>query len=136
MLSGLAACGVMLALGLPGVVALRRLTDRLTSLEVWAYGLPLGEVVGSLAILVLAIIFRGLSTALVLVVGLVSAVGALLGWRGRAVTRVLGTIFRQPRLGFAVTTTTSTGTATPARRLAVALLAFGPLSTFVLGAFI
>src|SRR5690242_9631018 len=98
MLSGLVACVVMLALGLPGVVALRRLTGRLTPLEAWAYGLPLGEVVGSLAILVLAIIARELTTAIVLAVALVSAVGALLAWRGRAMLRAAGAAFRQPRL--------------------------------------
>ena len=53
MLGTVAACLVMLALGLPGVIALRRLAAHLTPLEEWAYGLPLGVVVGSLALLVL-----------------------------------------------------------------------------------
>jgi hypothetical protein len=138
MLGVLAACLLMLAMGVPGVVALRRLTDRLNPLEEWAYGLPLGAIVGSLAMLVLAIIFNGLHLALILAVGAISAAGAAWFWPwpvlAATVSAALG---RQQRLGFAATTTARQDTATPAtNRLANALSVFGPLSTVILGAFV
>ena len=107
----LIATGLMLlALGLPGVIALRRLTDQLTALEEWVYGLPLGVVVGSLALLGSATIFGGLSTGLVIVVAVVSLAGALWAW------------LWSPRRPAQEETT---------GRLAV----FGPLSTVILGLF-
>lgn len=66
------------ALGLSGVAVLRRLTCRMTPLEKWAYGLPLGNVAWSLVILVLAILFRRLTLPIVLAVGV--AGGAVAGW--------------------------------------------------------
>jgi hypothetical protein len=76
----IATCLMLLALGLPGVIALRRLTNQLTSLEEWVYGLPLSAVLGSLALLVLAIMFGGLSTGLVIIVVMIILVGMLWVW--------------------------------------------------------
>src|SRR5947209_7514746 len=66
-------------MGLGGVATLRRLTDRLEPLERWAYGLPLGVVVGSLVLLALAIPL-GLQSWLVLLVAAASAALALVAW--------------------------------------------------------
>lgn len=141
MLGTVAACLVMLALGLPGVIALRRLNARLTALEEWAYGLPLGVVVGSLALLTLAIIFRGLSTALVVAVAFASLAGALWAWPWSILAARLGAAAaRQRRLGFAATTTARRSPrheTVPAQGPLVAVLAlFGPVSLCILGAFI
>ena len=135
MLGGLAACVVMLALGLPGVLALRRLTDRLTWLEEWAYGLPLGVVVGSLALLLLAIGLGRLSTALVLVVAAVSAGGALACGEDSA----RGPRRRGPRpagRGSRRDNARANLGRAAVRRLRGLLASFGPLSTIILGAFV
>ncbi|MGH3810033.1 MAG: hypothetical protein ACRDRU_26115 [Pseudonocardiaceae bacterium] len=116
MLGAIATCLMLLALGLPGVIALRRLTGRLTTLETWVYGLPLGAVVGSLAMLVPAIIFGELSTGLVIVVAAVSLVGALCVWQR------LG-VWQRP-------------VGEQASRWAGVLAVFGPLSAVILGLFV
>lgn len=136
MLGAIATCLMLLALGLPGVIALRRLTDQLTTLEEWVYGLPLGAVVGSLALLVLSIIFGRLSTGLVIVVAAVSLVGVLWAWPWSTLVAAFRAAGRQQRPGSAATTTPprpaeeeTTG------RLAGVLAIFGPLSTVILGLF-
>src|SRR5215204_6304494 len=70
---------VLGGMGLVGVAALRRLTDRLDPLELWVYGMLLGVTIGSTVLLGLAFPF-GLQTWLVLAVGAVSAIGALAAW--------------------------------------------------------
>lgn len=98
MVSGLAALGLLATMGAVGVAALRRLGLGLDPMEHLAYGVSLGTVVASLALLALAFPF-GLTTGLVLVVGAAcsfvagflwadaapSAVGVAPAWvRGRA----------------------------------------------------
>ena len=149
MVSGLLASLFLLALGLPGVAGLRRLTARLTTLECWAYGLPLGVVVASLLLLLLAVLAHDLSLALTLIVAVASlVVAAGLGPR-QAIMNALGGVFGGDRnLGFAATTApkrnrkgktdgAKTATAAPAPGLLDrALATFGPLSLCILGAFI
>ena len=87
--SVLPALGLLAAAGLLGTAALRRLAPFLDLLEQIAYGIPVGVVVVSLGTLLLAsALGLGLSTGLVVVIGLTSAIGAsVLGsdapWRVR-----------------------------------------------------
>ncbi|MGH3790170.1 MAG: hypothetical protein ACRDQ9_05110 [Pseudonocardiaceae bacterium] len=159
MLGAIATCLMLLALGLPGVIALRRLTDKLTVLEEWIYGLPLGAVVGSLALLVLAITFGGLSTGLVVTVAAVSLAGALWAWPWSTLTAVFEAVVgRQQVLEFSATTTARHPVPEPSpsvaavgqllprqlwrgqgettNRLAGAVAVFGPLSTVILILFV
>lgn len=71
------------ALGSSGVAALRRLSCRLTPLEWWAYGLPLGNVVWSLLVLVLAIVARRLTVPVVVAPAIASVAVALWLWPPR-----------------------------------------------------
>jgi hypothetical protein len=136
MLGAIATCMMLLALGLPGVIVLRRLTDKLTVLEEWVYGLPLGAVVGSLALLVLAIIFEGLSTGLVIAVAAISLAGALWAWPWSLLVVEFGAaVGRQQGLGFAVTTMAWRRPEVVKSRLAGTLAVFGPLSAVILGFF-
>ena len=138
----LASCLFLLALGLPGTVALRRLTDRLTTLELGVYGLPLGVVLGSLTLLLLAVIASGLGLPLVLLVavGSLAVAGALGPWCS-IVAALGGALGRSQRLGFAATATAKGKgpveevVAAP-NLLDRALATFGPLSLCILGAFI
>ena len=137
----LISCLIMLALGLPGPLALRRLTDRLTPLETWAYGLPLGAVVGSLALLALALAFGGLSAALVLAVAVISLAVAIWLWPWQTLLRFSREAnARGQRLGFAATTsvTSSRRSAAPVEQSGwtKALATFGPLSAIILGIFV
>ncbi len=150
----LASCLLLLALGLPGTAALRRLTDRLTTLELWAYGLPLGVVVGSLLILLLGVLFGALRLPLVLVVAVGSLVVAAALGPWRATSAALGeTLGREQRLGFAAgaaTTGKATSKGKGKGKATVAtpslperpslpdrlLTTFGPLSLCILGLFI
>jgi hypothetical protein len=68
------------ALGISGVAVLRRLTCRMTVLEKWAYGLPLGNVAWSLVILLLAIVARQLTLPIVIVAAVASVAAALWLW--------------------------------------------------------
>jgi hypothetical protein len=68
------------ALGVSGVAALRRLTCRMTPLEKWAYGLPLGNVVWSLVTLLLAIVVHRLTVPIVAIPALASVALALWLW--------------------------------------------------------
>ncbi len=86
-LSVLPALGLLAAAGLLGTAALRRVAPFLDLLEQIAYGVPVGVVVVSLGALLLASALE-LSTGLVAVIGLTSAIGAsVLGsdapWRVR-----------------------------------------------------
>ena len=96
---------LLIAMGSLGVALLRRAQLGLEPLEQLAYGAPLGNVVGTLAILLLAIIF-GLSTALVLLIAFACAVGAGLLWPDRPPVRELSAIrvsallkFQEPSSG-------------------------------------
>ncbi|MBV8993795.1 MAG: hypothetical protein JO287_08860, partial [Pseudonocardiales bacterium] len=137
MLGAIATCLMLLAFGLPGVVALRRLTDRLTALEEWVYGLPLGAVVGSLVLLVLAIALGGLSTGLVIVVAAVSLIAALWAWSRSAPLTVFALAMgRGDQLGFGTTTTPDTAVERVSPGWRTRLLAvFGPFSAIILGLF-
>ncbi len=75
MLAVVAALGFLAALGGFGVVVLRRSGPNLTTLESVAYGAPLGTVVGTLLILLLARVI-GLTAATV-TVGAAALMGAL-----------------------------------------------------------
>ncbi|HEY8601994.1 MAG TPA: hypothetical protein VIL85_26445, partial [Thermomicrobiales bacterium] len=135
----LISCLIVLALGLPGPLALRRLTDRLTPLETWSYGLPLGAVVGSLALLVLALAFGGLSAALVLVLAALNLAVAAWLWPWQTLLGVAREAnARGQRLGFAATATSSRRKAAPIEQGAWAkgLATFGPLSAIILGIFV
>jgi hypothetical protein len=137
MLRAIETCLMLLALGLPGVMAMRRLTDKLTALEEWVYGLPLGAVVGSLAMLVLAILFGGLSTALVVAVAAISLAGALWAWPWSTLAAAFwAAAGAQQALGFVATTPVHHGKeGQTARRRAGPLAVFGPISAVVLGLF-
>ena len=74
-LSVLPALGLLAAAGLLGTAALRRVAPFLDLLEQIAYGVPVGMVVVSLGALLLASALE-LSTGLVAVIGLTSAIGA------------------------------------------------------------
>ncbi len=74
-LSVLPALGLLAAAGLLGTAALRRVAPFLDLLEQIAYGVPVGVVVVSLGALLLASALE-LSTGLVAVIGLTSAIGA------------------------------------------------------------
>jgi len=78
MLSGLASLLLLMAMGLAGVALLRRFAGYLDPLEQQAHGLPMGVVLGSLAVLLLACLF-GLTAAVIVAVGTICAVGAVLG---------------------------------------------------------
>src|SRR4051812_15472986 len=83
MLATLFGLAWLSAMGAAGVVALRRSVCELSSLEKFAYGVPLGVVGGSFLLLLGAIMF-GLSAGLVWLVGLLClafAVVAGTGWR-------------------------------------------------------
>lgn len=75
MLAVVAALGFLAALGGFGVVVLRRSGPNLTTLESVAYGAPLGTVLGTLLILLLARVI-GLTAATV-TVGAAALMGAL-----------------------------------------------------------
>ena len=145
MVGFVAASLFLLALGLPGVAGLRRLDARLTSLEWWAYGLPLGVVVGSLALLASATIARALSLPLILLVALASVIVAT------ALAGRLGGAFGGGRtLGFAATVAPRPPQRQPGDEqsgepqppspapglLERALATFGPLSLCIIAAFI
>ncbi|HYI66737.1 MAG TPA: hypothetical protein VEW95_07440 [Candidatus Limnocylindrales bacterium] len=72
----LAGIAFMAALAAPGIAVLRRAADRLAPLETIAYGAPLGAVLGTLAILLLARLM-GLPAATILV-GAAAVAAALL----------------------------------------------------------
>lgn len=152
MIGFVAASLFLLALGLPGVAGLRRLGARLTPLEWWAYGLPLGVVVGSLVLLALAVATGALRLPLVILVALLSlaAATALGPWRAIA-GRLGGAIGDGQTVGFAATVGTkpqrkpkpggkppgeeSTPVAAPGL-LDRALATFGPLSLCIIATFI
>jgi hypothetical protein len=67
----------LLALGISGVAVLMRLTCRMSTLEKWAYGLPLGNVAWSLVILLLAIVARKLTLPIVMLPAVASVALAL-----------------------------------------------------------
>src|SRR5687768_9655124 len=79
----LAALALLAAAGGLGISVLRRTASDLDPLEQLAYGVPLGVVVASLVTLPLASAL-GFGASLVAVVGLASAVGALLVWPDRS----------------------------------------------------
>ncbi len=79
MVSLLAGLALLTAMGVLGVVALRRTVMLLAPLEQIAYGLPLGVVGASLAMLALAALF-GLSTLLILAVGGSCVLGTVVLW--------------------------------------------------------
>jgi hypothetical protein len=70
----------LLALGISGVAVLRRLTCQLSTLEKWAYGLPLGNVLWSLVILVMAIVARQITLPIVIVPAIASVAVACWLW--------------------------------------------------------
>lgn len=137
MLGAIATCLMLLAFGIPGVIALRRLTDRLTGLEKWVYGLPLGVVVGSLLLLALAIVLGGLSTALVIAVAAVSSMLSLWTWPRSIPMAVSASTARQgQQLEVPATATVPDADKSPTLNLRARLLAmFGPFSAVVLGLF-
>lgn len=69
----------LLAIALPGVALLDRLAPFLAPLERWAYGIVLGVVLGTLALVPAAVVV-GLSTSLVVADGLLALVAASLLW--------------------------------------------------------
>jgi hypothetical protein len=77
MVSLIASLLLLLAMGSVGVAALRRAGACLTPLEYVAYGVPFGAVLVTLVVMPLATLF-GLTTALILMLGLVSGVSAVL----------------------------------------------------------
>jgi len=79
MVSVLVALGLLTAMGAVGAATLRRARLGLDPLEQVAYGVPLGAVAGSLALLVLAIPF-GLTDGVVIAVGAVCAFAAGYLW--------------------------------------------------------
>ncbi|MDP9366156.1 MAG: hypothetical protein M3Q10_18375, partial [Chloroflexota bacterium] len=79
MVSLLAGFALLAAMGVLGVAGLRRTAPCLEPLELTAYGLPLGVVGGSLAMLALATAF-GLDTPLVLAVGGGCVLGTAVLW--------------------------------------------------------
>lgn len=92
MIGLLAGVVLLAAMGAPGVAVLRRAGFDLDPLERVAYGIPLGVVASSLVLLGLAI-FLGLSTPLVVAVGIASGVIAGLLWPGQpslVALRILG----------------------------------------------
>lgn len=91
----LAALALLLAMGALGVALLRRFARLLHPLEQIAYGVPLGAVIASLALLVVAILVGHLSALLVVAIGLSSALAAGLIWPDWQILRRLGL----PRLG-------------------------------------
>lgn len=78
-MSYVAALALLAAMGALGIAALRRCLPALALLEQLAYGIPLGVVVASLLLLPLAIPF-GLTSALVVILGVGCAVGAVGLW--------------------------------------------------------
>jgi hypothetical protein len=90
LLTVLAALVMLAAMGALGVALLRRYADELDPLEQCSYGLPLGVVIGSLVVLALACLI-GLSTVLVVAVGLLCAFGAVLLWPDWDAMSALGT---------------------------------------------
>jgi hypothetical protein len=78
----LAALALLAAMGLLGVALLRRCVPLLDGLEQIAYGMPLGVVLSSLALLGLAWI-AGFNALVVAVVGVAAALGAGLLWPER-----------------------------------------------------
>ena len=117
------------ALGISGVAVLRRLTCRMTPLERWAYGLPLGNVAWSLVTLLLAIVARRLTVPVVVAPAVASVALALWLWPWRDLVAAART--RRPA---------KRGDAEPPPSPADQLARFvmttvGPLSAFVLVAF-
>ncbi|HYM85092.1 MAG TPA: hypothetical protein VEY67_13185, partial [Candidatus Dormibacteraeota bacterium] len=85
MIAGALSLAWLAALALPGVAALARLAPFLTPLERLAYGSVVGIVVGTLALIPLAVVGGGLTPAvvvLVAVLGLAVALGLWLAWPG------------------------------------------------------
>ena len=76
MLSSLLAVGLLVSLGTAGVFLLRSLRLRLSPLELVAYGAPLGLVVGSLLILLLASLV-GRLTPIIVAAPVLAALGAV-----------------------------------------------------------
>ncbi len=74
---------MLLALGLPGVTALGRLSAQLDAVECWVYGLPLGIVAGSLVMLGSALVTGELSVAIIATVSVASLAGAVAFRPGR-----------------------------------------------------
>jgi hypothetical protein len=123
------------ALGVPGVVVLARLTDGLHALETWVYGLVLGVVVGSLAMLGAALVLGRLSLGVVLGVSAVSVAAAAAGRPGTA-ARFRGVLGREARAGDGEPVPPWPGTRARAAHAATAALGHvGPFSAVVLGAF-
>lgn len=77
MVGFIAALALLAAMGVLGVTLLRRAVGCLEPLEYTAYGIPLGAVIVSLAIVPLATLF-GFSTVLVVVIGAISTLAAIL----------------------------------------------------------
>ena len=76
MLSALLAVGLLISLGSGGVLLLRSLRLRLSPLELVAYGAPVGLVVGSLLILLLASLV-GRLTPIIVVAPVLATLGAV-----------------------------------------------------------
>jgi hypothetical protein len=82
-LSALAGLALLGAMGVLGVALLRRATGSLDSLELIAFGVPLGIVAGSLVMLAAASVAGTLRGALILGVGVVAVGLAVALWRRR-----------------------------------------------------
>lgn len=78
-MSYVAAIALLVSMGTLGMALLRRYISSLDLLEQLAYGLPLGVVLASLMLFLLTIPF-GLNSALVIILGIGCAVGALGLW--------------------------------------------------------
>jgi hypothetical protein len=136
MMSVAASLALMSAMGALGIALLYRFARHLTPLERWAYGAPLGMVIGSLLLVPVATVL-GLGTESVALVGAACAVVAGVSWltlRERRPISVAGAATGIPDPAD-LEPTPGDGATTTLRSFWLTVQRFGLLPILVLGAF-